>query len=59
MELPNFSIEDLKKLPLRAMIAFAARSARRVEHLAQLPEGHPGKEERRVADGTESGRRSI
>jgi hypothetical protein len=49
MELPNFSIEDLKRLPLRAIIAFAARCARRVEHLAQLPEGHPGKEERRVA----------
>jgi uncharacterized protein (UPF0147 family) len=49
MELPNFSIEDLKRLPLRAMIAFAARCARRVEHLAQLPEGHPGKEERRGA----------
>jgi hypothetical protein len=49
MELPNFAIEDLKKLPLRAMIAMAARCARRVEHLAQLPEGHPGKGERRVA----------
>jgi hypothetical protein len=49
MELPNFSIEDLKQLPLRAMIAFAARCARRVEHLAELPEGHPGKDERRVA----------
>jgi uncharacterized protein (UPF0147 family) len=49
MQLANFAIEDLKQLPLRAMVAFAARCARRVEHLAQLPEGHPGKEERRVA----------
>ena len=59
MELPNFSVEHLKKLPLWAMVAFAARTCRRVEHLAQLPEGQPGKEERRIADGTESGRRSI
>jgi hypothetical protein len=49
MEIPDFTISDLKKLPLRAMIAFAARCARRVEELAQLPEGHPGREERRVA----------
>jgi hypothetical protein len=49
MELPDFTLEHLKRLPLRAMVAFAARCARRVEDLAQLPEGHPGKEERRVA----------
>jgi hypothetical protein len=49
MELPNFSIEDLKTLPLRAMVAFAVRCARRVEHLAQLPEGDVRREQRRVA----------
>src|SRR5262249_46016023 len=49
MELPDFAIEDLKKLPLRAMVAFAARCARRVEHLAQLPEDHAEREQRRVA----------
>jgi hypothetical protein len=49
MELPDFTVEHLKKLPLRAIVAFAARCARRVEPLAQLPEGHPGREGRRAA----------
>jgi hypothetical protein len=49
MELPDFTVEHLKKLPLRANVAFAARCARRVEHLAQLPEGHPQRESRRGA----------
>ena len=49
MELPDFTVEHLKKLPLRAIVAFAARCARRVEHLAQLPEGHPEWERRRGA----------
>jgi hypothetical protein len=49
MEFPDFTLENLKRLPLRAMVAFAVRCARRVEHLAQLPEGHPGQAERRVA----------
>ena len=49
MELPDFTVEHLKKLPLRAIVAFAARCARRVEHLAQLPEGHPERERRRGA----------
>ena len=39
MELPDFTVEHLKRLPLRAIVAFAARCARRVEPLAQLPEG--------------------
>jgi hypothetical protein len=47
MELPDFTVEHLKKLPLRAIVAFAARCARRVEPLAQLPEGHPERERRR------------
>ena len=41
MKLPDFTVEHLKALPLRAIVAFAARCARRVEPLAQLPEGHP------------------
>jgi len=49
MELPDFSVEHLKQLPLRAIVAFAARCARRVEDLAQLPEGHPEREGRRKA----------
>jgi hypothetical protein len=49
MKLANFTIEQLKALPLRAIVAFAARCARRVEHLAQLPEGHPQGEDRREA----------
>ena len=49
MTLPDFTVEHLKKLPLRANVAFAARCARRVEHLAQLPVGHPQRESRQKA----------
>jgi hypothetical protein len=49
MKLANFTVEQLKALPLRAIVAFAARCARRVEPLAQLPEGHPQRESRREA----------
>ena len=47
MVLPGFTVEHLKVLPLRAIVAFATRCARRVEPLAQLPEGHPQREGRR------------
>jgi len=49
MKLANFSVDQLKVLPLRAIVAFAARCARRVEHLAELPEGNPQRESRRKA----------
>jgi hypothetical protein len=49
MKLANFTVEQLKVLPLRAIVAFAARCAWRVEPLAQLPEGHPQRESRREA----------
>lgn len=49
MQIPDFTLEHLKALPLRAFVAFAARCARRVEPLAQLPEGHPQREGRRGA----------
>src|SRR5262245_16568046 len=49
MKLANFTLEQLKALPLRAVVAFAARCARRVEPLAQLPEGNPQRESRREA----------
>src|SRR5262245_35298311 len=49
MELPDFTVENLKRLPLRAITAFAARCARRVEHLAQLPEGDSENERCRAA----------
>jgi hypothetical protein len=45
----QYTAEDLKKLPLRAIVAFAARCARRVESIAQFPAGHPQREARRVA----------
>ncbi|MFO0892635.1 MAG: hypothetical protein U0790_26270 [Isosphaeraceae bacterium] len=45
----QYTTEDLKKLPLRAIVAFAARCARRVEPIAQFPAGHPQQEARRVA----------
>jgi hypothetical protein len=49
MELPDFTVEHLKQLPLRAIVAFAARCARRVEPLAQRPEGDPERESHRAA----------
>ena len=45
----QYTTEDLKKLPLRAIVAFAARRAKRVEPFAQFPAGHPQREARRVA----------
>jgi hypothetical protein len=44
MELPDFKIEQLKQLPLRAIVAFAARCARRVEPLARRHGGESGTE---------------
>src|SRR5580698_10630440 len=35
------SATDLKQLPLRALVAYAARCARRVQSQYALPEGHP------------------
>ncbi len=45
----QYTTEDLKKLPLRAIVAFAARCAKRVEPFAQFAAGHPQQEARRVA----------
>jgi hypothetical protein len=45
----QYTTEDLKKLPLRGIVAFAARCARRVEPLSQLPADHPQREPRRLA----------
>jgi hypothetical protein len=39
MIVPNYTPEDLKKLPLRAVVALSARCARRVESLIVLPDG--------------------
>src|SRR5271155_2183954 len=49
MIVPNLSTEDLKKLPLRAIVALAARCARRVESLSLLPDGHPDMDRCRTA----------
>jgi hypothetical protein len=49
MIVTNYTPEDLKKLPLGAIVALAARCARRVERLALLPDGHPEEERRRTA----------
>jgi hypothetical protein len=48
MIVTKYTPEDLKKLPLRAIAAFAARCARRVEHQALLPDDHPANEKRRT-----------
>jgi hypothetical protein len=44
MKVTNYTPEDLKKLPLRAIVALAARCARRVEHLAFPSQEGPEKE---------------
>ncbi|MFI5456264.1 MAG: hypothetical protein ACHRXM_12525 [Isosphaerales bacterium] len=49
MIVPNVATEDLKKLPLRAIVALAARCARRVESLSLLPDGHPDRDRCRTA----------
>jgi hypothetical protein len=49
MLVTNYTAEDLKKLPLRAIVALSARCARRVEELARLPDDHPQKERCRNA----------
>ncbi len=41
MIVTNYTTEDLKKLPLRAIVALIARCARRVEQLALPPDDHP------------------
>jgi hypothetical protein len=40
MIVTDYNLEDLKKLPLRAIVALGARCARRVEYLALLPDGY-------------------
>jgi hypothetical protein len=49
MAITDLTIDKLKRLPLRAIVALAARCARRVESLAQLPDDHPAHEGRRGA----------
>ena len=49
MIVTDYTTEDLKKLPLRAIVALAARCARRVEYLTLLPDGHPDLERCRTA----------
>jgi hypothetical protein len=49
MIVPSYATEDLKKLPLRAIVALAARCARRVESLSVLPDGHEHRDRCRTA----------
>jgi len=49
MIVPKYTVEDLKKLPLRAIVALAVRCARRVEHLAVPRDEHPQHESCRSA----------
>ena len=42
--MPDVTEEDLKRLPLRAIVAFSVRCARRVQALSELPEDYPGRE---------------
>src|SRR5689334_552881 len=49
MIVTNYTPEDLKKLPLRAIVALSARCARRVEYLALLPADHAEGERCRAA----------
>ena len=45
----TYTADDLKKLPLRAIVAFAVRCARRVERVALPPGDHPEEERCRAA----------
>ena len=47
----SISTEDLKKLPLRAIVALAARCDRRVGSLSLLPDGHEDRDRCRTAIG--------
>lgn len=49
MIVPNYTVDDLKKLPLRGIVALAARCARRVEPLALPTPEHPDREAVRAA----------
>jgi hypothetical protein len=49
METLGLTVEDLKGLPLRAIVAWAARCARRVPPLIPPPEGRPETDRHRVA----------
>jgi hypothetical protein len=49
MIVTSYTSEDMKKLPLRAIVAFGVRCARRVESLALPPDGHPEAERGRAA----------
>jgi hypothetical protein len=44
MKKQDFQAEHLKQLPLRAIVAFSVRCARRVQALAEVPEDHPERE---------------
>ena len=55
MIVTNYTPEDLKKLPLRAIVALSARCARRVEQQARLPDDHPEQERCRTAVATAIG----
>jgi hypothetical protein len=49
MLIPKYTVADLKNLPLRAIATFAVRCARRVEHLAVVPDDRPENERLRSA----------
>lgn len=55
MKLANFEIEQIRSFSLGAIVAFAARCARRVESLAQRHDGNPRREERRAEAANEAG----
>ena len=60
MIVTNLTADDLKKLPLRAIVAFAARCARRVEHIAVLAADHPESRAMECGDrGGHPGRRGL
>src|SRR3954467_13632107 len=51
MQKHDFQCEHLKQLPLRAIVAFSVRCARRVQSLSELPEDYPGRQ--RLRDDVE------
>jgi hypothetical protein len=49
MIVTNYTVDDVKKLPLRAIVALSVRCARRVAHLALLPDDRLESERCRAA----------
>lgn len=55
MKLANLEIEQIESFPHGAIVAFAARCARRVDSLVPRHNGNPRREDRRAEAANEAG----